>query len=229
MKINSGRAPCLSFLLALSAANASHAQTKEAAPITNATWEMAGKWNPPATSPILITVEVVDVHPSVMDKFVRSFTNGPDRGANILEELLKSQVNEATIIRVQTRNDVTGVASYDKVVGFTSHDKASPGKAFVTLETSLTATPHIEGNHTISVKLKTTVTQISSEGIPNTIGRGITLPQGYFLNGLTEMYPGQPLDGKGKLAKANNPQALEEVSFVTVTVLPITEAVKQPL
>lgn len=210
MKANTGRALCLSFLLALLDTAASHAETKATPLVT-----------PQA---ILISVEFVDVHLDVMDKLDKAIPDGPKKASLLLEALIEDQVNETENISIQTPNDFPGAATYYKDIGFTSQDKAHPGKAFVSLITSINATPHLEGNDIISVKMKTMVTRVSPQGLPNTIGQGRTFLRYYFKSGETSLFRGQPLDRNGKLAKANDSQALEEVSFVTVTVLPVEAA-----
>jgi hypothetical protein len=177
----------------------------------------------PAVTPqrILITVESLEVSPKVMDKLDRTIPEGDKKAGLILDALYKDQLPDAVILSLQTSNDFPGMASYDKLVSFT--DKDHPGKNFVDLVTSLEATPHIETDGFMSIKLKTQVTQTSPAGLPNTVADAMTLPLFHLKNGVPFLLRGTPHDSSGKFAMPNDTQTLQPVWFITENVLPASD------
>ena len=172
---------------------------------------------------IQISAVILDVAPPVIERLDRVTPDGDKKIAFIQEAISKNQTPETTFISLQVPNDFPGIASTYRVISFS--DKDHPGKNFVTLETSLEATPHIDGD-IIIVKLKTMVTKISPAGPPHTIGQGITLPRYYLKNGVMAMLRSVPLTSAGKPTGYNDDQALEQVTFVTASILPASSTAR---
>ncbi len=168
---------------------------------------------------IQITVEAVDAPAALLSKLDQTIPEGNNKAALILEAIVRDQMSEVHIIRLQTSNNFPGIATYDRMLGFT--DKDHPGKNYVTLETSLEATPHLEGNDHIRVNLTTLFTEIGSVGLPNTVGRRITMPTSHFRSGETAMFPGMVIN---ILVEHKKPAEVPSVQvlFITVVILPMS-------
>ncbi len=167
---------------------------------------------------IQITVVTLDVPPEIVDKLDHTTPDGDKKAGLILNALYKDQMTEAVILTLQTPNDFPAVVSYDKVVSFTS--KKYPGRNSVDLITRLEATPHIEADGYVSMRLKTMFPKISPAGLPNQIGQGTTLPLFHLKNGVLAWFRGVSLNPLGQPEKIGDTHALEQVLFVSENVLP---------
>ena len=182
------------------------------------------------TSPqrIHITLEAMDVPPSVMDQLERTIPQSSKKAALTLDALVRDHITDIIEISLETPNDFPGIATYDKIISFT--DKNHPGQNFTTLETRLSATPHlgnsgIEKNDIIAIKLDAMVAEISSARIPKTNGMGISFPVWYFKNGEITMFRFPALSTSGKLVKPTDNHALDRITFITAVVLPASNEV----
>lgn len=197
-------------------------------------------WTQPSTpvdpkSRIVVTLQVVRARAGVLEALEKTYTNGPVKYALLYRALL-GQAGKATEMSLRTTNDVPGAAQYSRILAFTSRDHGRPAQSFVTLSTSLEATPHINGDGTITVRLKTEAADTlpsdapaKTDATPSVTTQRMTTTR-TFLSGETAL-----LVAPAKISLITTPRSSgadttdsKEVTleFATVTALPPEAAVR---
>ena len=169
----------------------------------------------PAPPRILVTLRVLEIPsdtPITLDA-------GLDSARHVYDTLLEKAGSEAIEVSVLTPSEFTGMAAYNRLVvnTFQSHGKVK--RVILSAPNSLEATPHINADGTITVTLKTEVSQVPSTAIHSmtatrTFRSGGTL----LLGGLS----------RGFLVDSphTTPSEMALLQFVTVTLLPAAVAAR---
>jgi len=167
---------------------------------------------------ILVTLQAVEV-PSrvVQDAALKPY---PAQGA--YDALLK-QSSEASEMTIQTSNDFPGVARYNQFSAITTQISGKSVTSYILAPTSLEATPHINGDGTVTVDLNMEVTRFAPRvagTLPATITQSMTTRR-TFKSGQTQTLPfGGTASATLGVKPGASPETKVLLEFMRVTVLP---------
>ena len=132
----------------------------------------------PASAPparVEVTLTLIQVPDSV------SVEIGPQSGSDVYTDMMVNHAAEATEISLVTPTDFPGTAQYSRTFVYTTVEQGKPQKNFYAAPTRLEATPHVNADGTITVRLTTQATlilptnlKVGADGPPLTQNRGLT-------------------------------------------------------
>lgn len=189
-------------------------------------------WSHPPSHPdprsrIVVTLHVIHAPAGVIDEMEKTYPSGPEKYSQIYSALLSS-TGEATELSLQTVNDAPGFAQYSRVLSFVARDQGKPSRKFITVPTSLEATPHINPDGMITVKLKTEMTEVmpadsSARGgaVPPTVSQRVTTMETFDTFGGSDTLLLSGLGSNPQSGKTDTADGRKvPLEFVTVTLLP---------
>ncbi len=172
---------------------------------------------------ILITLRVFEVPDNVpipASGPVPVSISGPLTASSIYTGILQNAQGEITEVSVQAPADFSGAAFYNRMLPFPVQEQGKATQIFVPLPTSLEATPHVNKDGTITVRLKMEVTRPAptvTGAVPQTTSQSMqtTLT---LKNGDTRIFATTVQNTQTD--KPSQPSSKVILQFVTVTILP---------
>ena len=132
---------------------------------------------PPAR--VEVTLTVIQV-PDAVNVDAVNVDLGPNSASGVYTDMMVNHAAEATEISLVTPTDFPGTAQYSRTFVYTTVEHGKPQKNFYAAPTRLEATPHVNTDGTITVRLTTQATlilpanlKVEAAGPPLTQNRGL--------------------------------------------------------